>query len=239
MTGFQERMRASAAKTGSRVVLALDLSGPHETRLERAEAVLDATRGMVAAVKLNHHLMLPFGLGGLEPVLSACRRDGVPVIADLKANDIEATNLNILETLLAYGVDALIANPFVGFEEGLGKVIEQAHSRGAGVILLVYMSHRGAPEGYGLKTDSGEPLYRVFARRARDWRADGVVVSAKSAGMISETRGIVGSSCLIFSPGVGAQGGTTEGAAGADFLIVGRAVTEAEDPASALKAFTG
>lgn len=241
MKRFNERMLGSARKRNSRFVLALDLWDPYEKRLERAEEVLSEVEDLVAAVKLNHHLILPYGLRGLGPIIEHCKRLGLPLIADLKMNDIEATNLNIVDSLSSYGIDAVIANPFVGKDEGLGKVIERVHSRGGGVLLLVYMSHRGATEGYSLRTEDGETLYRVFAERARDWEADGVVVSAKDPSKIGEVREIVGKDCLIFSPGVGAQGGDlkTGAGSGADFVIVGRAITEAADPASALRGMKG
>ncbi|HUK79574.1 MAG TPA: orotidine 5'-phosphate decarboxylase [Nitrososphaerales archaeon] len=234
---FRERMLASASSRKSRVVLGLDFADAYGQRRERAKAVLEATRESVAAVKVNHHLLLPFGLEGLGEVIDMCREEELPLIADLKINDIESTNLNIVDSLLAYGFDAVIANPFVGREEGLGEVIERAHSRNGGVILLVYMSHRGAEEGYGLRLQGGEPLYRAFAERARDWGADGVVVSAKASDKIAETRKIVGKECLIFAPGVGAQGGDLKAGAGhgADFVIVGRGITEASDPGKAVR----
>jgi orotidine-5'-phosphate decarboxylase len=234
---FKERMRKSAKERGSKLVLALDLSDPYESRLKKAEKALDATKSEIAGVKVNHHLLLPYGLEGIRGILGTCRNEGLPVIADLKMNDIESTNLNIVDSLLAYGVDAVIANPFVGRDEGLGGAIERMHSGGGGVILLVYMSHRGADEGYSLKTEGGEPLYRVFARRAKDWNADGVIVSAKAAGRIEETRSIVGDDCLIFTPGVGAQGGNAADSigAGADFVLVGRAITGSADPLAAAR----
>ncbi len=213
--------------------MALDFSGEYENRLRHAGRVLAETKTHVAAVKVNHHLLLPYGLRGIASIVATCKEAGLPLIADLKLNDIESTNLNVMDSLLSHGFDAVIANPFVGREEGLGKVIQRAHVRGGGILLLVYMSHKGAREGYSLRLKGGEPLYRVFARRARRWGADGVVVSAKSADKIRETREIVGRKCLIFSPGVGAQGGAAMSAvsAGADFLIVGRSITESPDPA--------
>lgn len=237
MTSFRESILRSAAKNKSKVVLALDLSGPYDRRLGRAEEVLEATRHGIAAVKVNHHLLLPFGLQGLQGVIRFCRKEGLPLIADLKINDIESTNLNIVDSLFDFGFSAVIANPFVGREEGLGKVVERVHSLGGGILFLVYMSHKGAEEGYELRLEGGEPLYRVFAERARDWNADGVVVSAKSADKIAETRRVVGKDCLIFSPGIGAQGGDARKgvSSGADFLIVGRSITESADPAKALR----
>jgi orotidine-5'-phosphate decarboxylase len=232
---FREMMLESSQTRGSRVVLALDFGDPYELRLKKAEQVLQATKGTVAAVKVNHHLLLPFGLRGIEGIIDLCRQERLPLIADLKVNDIESTNLNIADSLLAHGFNAVIANPFAGKEEGLGKMVERMHSRGGGVILLVYMSHAGAREGYGLRLEGGEPLYRVFAARAKEWRADGVVVSAKSAEIIEETRTLVGRDCLVFSPGVGAQGG--KAAAGADFVIVGRSITESPDPHKAAQVY--
>ena len=45
-------------------------------------------------------------------------RSGLPLIADIKLNDIESTNLDAVELLFADGVDAVIANPFVGVRGG-------------------------------------------------------------------------------------------------------------------------
>ena len=234
---FRQKMLGSAERNKSNIVLALDFSDPYERRVARAEEVLRGVKDGIAAVKFNYHLLLPFGLRGLQGVAGICRSSGLPIIADLKLNDVESTNLNAAESLLSYGFDAVIANPFVGKEEGLEKTIEKIHSGGGGVIFLVYMSHKGAEEGYSLLMRNGEPLYMEFARRARDWGADGVVVSAKSPEKIVEVRGVVGKDCLIFSPGVGAQGGDVKAGAaeGADFVIVGRSITEAKVPARALE----
>src|SRR2546427_65357 len=145
MQTFRERVLASSRERGSRVVLALDVSGPFGQRVARATRVLE--------------------LGG-------------------------------------------------------------------GVILLVYMSHRGVNEGYTLRLDGGRRLYQAFAERAKRWGADGTIVSARSRAALRETRKIVGGDCLIFAPGVGAQGGEAEAAmaSGADFIIVGRSVIDSGEP---------
>ena len=97
----------------------------------------------------------------------------------MKLNDIGATNVEAAETLFSNGFDALIANPFVGYKEGIEDLLEKSREMRKGVIMLVYMSHAGAKEGYGLKV-GGEPLYLRFARKTRRWGADGAVVSSKS-----------------------------------------------------------
>jgi orotidine-5'-phosphate decarboxylase len=237
LNSFKERIAASAKEHRSRIVLALDLSGPLDSRIPRAERVLDLTKGAIAAVKMNHHLLLPFGLDGVSGLIRTCRDNRLPLIADLKLNDIESTNMNVVESLLGAGFDAVIANPIVGFREGLSAPIERIHALGGGILLLVYMSHQGADEGYDLRLEGGVPLYRLFAERAKEWGADGVIVSAKSRDRIEETRGIVGKDCLIFSPGLGAQGASLRDvpSIGADFLIVGRTIIDSHEPAATLQ----
>ena len=237
MKGFDERIIRSSKEKRSRIVLALDASGPFEERLRHAEKVLSQTKNGIAAVKMNYHLLLPFGLGGVRRIIRVCGDNGLPLIADLKLNDIGSTNVNAVESLFSYGFDALIANPFVGYEGGLDGAIERAHALHGGVLLLVYMSHPGAKEGYSLRVGAGKPLYQMFAERAKLWGADGVVVSGKSEEKITETRGIVGKKCLIFAPGIGAQGGNAEAgvSSGADFLIVGRMIMESPEPSEVVR----
>jgi orotidine-5'-phosphate decarboxylase len=99
------------------------------------------------------------------------------------------------------------------------------------------MSHKGAHEGYGQtifdpKTERHLPQYVAFAQKALEWKADGAVVGATYSEKIKEIHAILKNNVPIFSPGVGAQGGKIEAAvkAGARYLIVGRAITLAEDP---------
>ena len=232
MQTFRERVLASSRERGSRVVLALDVSGPFGQRVARAMKVLQQTKESIAAVKVNFHLLLPFGLTGIRNLIDLCKGEGLPLIADMKLNDIGSTNLEVIESLLASRFDAVIANPLVGYRDGMGEAIERAHELGGGVILLVYMSHRGVNEGYTLRLDGGRRLYQAFAERARRWGADGTIVSARSRAALRETRKIVGGDCLIFAPSVGAQGGEAEAAisSGADFIIVGRSVIDSEEP---------
>ncbi len=235
---FRERMRSSARRNQSRVALALDIVGPHENRVSKAIELLNELIDKVACVKINQHLILPFGLNGLRELLEICMSKDVPVIADLKLNDVESTNLVAADTLYKMGVDAVIANPFVGFDEGLGKVIEMSRGMGKGVLLLVYMSHRGAREGYDMKVD-GKSFWRIFARRVRSWNADGAIVSARSPYRIKEVRRMILEDQLILTPGVGHQGGDAKKAldAGADMVIVGRSVVDSPEPRRALEEF--
>jgi len=75
-----------------------------------------------------------------------------------------------------------------------------------------------------------------MARLAAEVGAAGVVAPATRPDRIRQIRSIIGER-IIISPGVGAQGGSAATAlqAGANYLIVGRSVYEAEDPVLSAK----
>ncbi|MDA4114177.1 MAG: orotidine 5'-phosphate decarboxylase [Thaumarchaeota archaeon] len=235
---FGERLKDSSKRHGSKIILALDITGPQSSRAERAEALLVELGDSLAGVKVNFQLLLPQGLQGLARVAEICSEKALPLIADIKLNDIESTNLETVELLFGSGFDAVIANPFAGHNEGLSKVIARARALGKGVILLVYMSHAGAEEGYALKVGE-EPMYLRFARKVREWGADGAIVSAKSLEIIKDVRRTIDPWQLILSPGIGFQGGEADKAirAGTDLAIVGRSIIDAKSPRAMLREF--
>jgi orotidine-5'-phosphate decarboxylase len=235
-------MEENSKTKQSSIVLALDFSyhNPQEREnlLAKATNLLDMVSPYVCAVKFNHHLVLPLGtFGGVQTLVKKAQNAGLMTIMDSKVNDIGATNTVIAEYYFDAGFDAIIANPFVGWEEGLKPIFEVASRRQRGVILLAYMSHKGAAEGYGQtvrdpETGAETRQYLSFARKAGKWNADGVVVGATAPEKIREIRCVLGEEMPIYSPGVGAQGGAAEVAlkAGARYLIVGREIVNAEDP---------
>jgi orotidine-5'-phosphate decarboxylase len=242
---FREKIWETAQNKETNIILALDFPfeklQKRQTLYEKAVKVIDAVSPHICAVKFNYHLVLPLGIfNGIRRLLEKAHEKGLLTIMDCKINDIGDTNQVIAEYYFEAGFDALTANPFVGWEEGLKPVFEIARNQHKGVILLVYMSHRGASEGYGQLVIDGEsgietPQYIVFARKALKWSADGVVVGATYPEKIREVRMVLEGKIPIYSPGVGVQGGDIESAikAGSSFLIVGRAITLAENPAEA------
>jgi orotidine-5'-phosphate decarboxylase len=71
----------------------------------------------------------------------------------------------------------------VGWDEGLQPVFEVAEQMKRGVLVLVYMSHKGAVEGYGqtiIDSGAGKKVlqYLSFADKALKYGADGAVVGA-------------------------------------------------------------
>lgn len=232
-------MEQVSRKAGSNIVLALDLPlGKPKKLLFQAKKILEAVHPHVCAVKFNHHLTLPLGLfGDLQDLLNQAKGFGLPTIMDCKINDIGSTNQTIAEYYFEAGFDAVTANPFVGWEDGLCPVFNKAKRMNRGVLLLVYMSHKGASEGYGQKIIGEERekpqfQYRLFAERALKWGAAGAVVGSTYPEKIKELNLVLKEKVPIYSPGIGIQGGNTEITIknGATYLIVGRAITQAENP---------
>ncbi|MDH5794907.1 MAG: orotidine 5'-phosphate decarboxylase [Candidatus Bathyarchaeota archaeon] len=241
---FKAEMEESERTKDSKIVLALDsVPGDRSSLLPKSLEILDQVHPYICALKLNRHLVLPLGLfDGTKKIVEKAHNLDLLVIMDCKINDVGYTNRVIAENYFTAGFDAVIANPFVGWEGGLKPVFEVARKIGGGVILLVYMSHEAAWEGYGQevydpKTGRTTPQYVVFARKALSWQADGAVVGATYPGKISETKEILGENVPIYSPGVGAQGGDARAAvaAGSRYLIVGRLITLAINPEEAAK----
>ncbi len=238
-------MQEAAKSKKSPLVLALDFPfAAQENRnsvLIRAQKILKTIHPYICAVKINHHLTLPLGtFEGVQILVEQIRGQGLFAIMDAKVNDIGATNQVIAEYYYAAGFDAIIANPFVGWEEGLKPLFDVSKRLNRGVILLTYMSHKGASEGYGQTiidpfTGQQMPQYISFAKKALQWGADGVVVGATYPEKILEVKHILSNKVAIYSPGVGVQGGGAEAAvkAGANYLIVGREITMSVDPAEA------
>jgi len=233
-------LESNSRKSGSRVILAADVTGPHESRVERASDLVSLLREGVVGVKVNWHLLLAQGVLGLRELVERCGDAGLPLIADMKLNDIGSTNVEAAEILFSNGFDALTANPFVGYKEGIEELMVKCREMRKGIVLLAYMSHGGAREGYGLKV-ANEPLYLRFARETRMWGADGAIVSSKSPSIIRQVRSVLRKEQVILSPGVGVQGGDARRAlkAGSDYVIVGRSITEAKDPARSVDAING
>ncbi|MBX5326928.1 MAG: orotidine 5'-phosphate decarboxylase [Candidatus Bathyarchaeia archaeon] len=240
---FKAKMERSAKKKGSNIILALDLEARStRTLLLQSIKLLETVHPYVCAVKLNHHLILPLGLfDGVQKILKKTIAYELPTIMDCKINDIGNTNRVIAENYYNAGFDAVIANPFVGWEEGLEPVFEIAQQKKRGVILLCYMSHKASWEGYGqiVKKDDKKqlPQYVAFAQKALEWNADGVVVGATYPEKIKEVHKILNDKVPIYSPGVGTQGGVVQSTveAGARYLIVGRTIINAPNPEKAAK----
>jgi orotidine-5'-phosphate decarboxylase len=232
---FRDRIADAAKEKKSSIVLAIDPSPSINDVLGFVEKAIADTQDHICAIKLNFHAILPLSGKELASIIHRANSAGLQCLADIKLNDIENTNQVTLEHLVGrMGFDCVIANPFVG-RDALESMVKKAQGLGGGIIALVYMSHKGATEGYGLQMQGNRRLYEVFRERAADAGADGIVVGAGNLDILRE---LSGQELPIYSPGIGAQGADAIEVArsGADYLIVGRSIIESSDPAGAAKA---
>ncbi|MCS7140144.1 MAG: orotidine 5'-phosphate decarboxylase [Candidatus Nezhaarchaeota archaeon] len=231
---FVSAVERAAIQNKSRIVLALDIKG--SDALNRAERILRDVSSYVCCVKLNKHLILPFGLQRVKAIVELSHELGLPIIADCKLCDIGSTNEVEAELYFEAGFDAITVMPLPGWAEGLEGVFHLAKERGKGILAVVYMSHRGASEFFDVIMYDDElmifdKLYRVFLRRSLRWHADGFIVGATKPDIIAQLKKEAANR-PIFSPGVIAQGGSIVDAlrAGASYIIVGRAICESSSP---------
>jgi len=195
-----------------RLILAADL-----TDVDRARAVVQAVGDRVDAIKVNWPLVLVGGLG----IVRDLAKDGY-VLCDFKIADIPNTNRLIVEEAVRAGASGVICHGFPG-EDSVRACVDAA--KGGDVFVVTEMSHPGGQE-YTAK------FAEDFARLAVRAGAAGIIAPATRPDRVKALRSIVGAR-LILAPGVGAQGGKASDAvgAGADAVIVGRAIYEAKDPA--------
>ncbi|TMA01801.1 MAG: orotidine-5'-phosphate decarboxylase [Methanobacteriota archaeon] len=200
-----------------RLIAALDVPDA-----DRAHAIARAVRACTDAVKVNWPLVLPTG----SAIVRELAADGY-VLCDFKLADIPTTNRLVVEQAIRAGASGVICHGFAG-EDSVRACVEAAGE--AEVFVVTELSHPGGQE-YTAK------FAEDFARLAVRARAAGIIAPATRPERVKALRAIVGSK-LILTPGVGAQGGRASEAiaAGADAVIVGRAIYEAKDPAKAARA---
>lgn len=234
---FLNKIQDISKERASRIILALDYTDKDPIILEdKCNNIIDKVGKSLVAIKINFHLIIPLSLDSLNRIVDTAHKNGLQVIADLKLNDISSTNLIVGDLLWKIGFDAIITNPIVGYPEGLEPLIENAHNNEKGIIFLVYMSHKGAKDGYGLsvidENDHQSKVYELFLDRALKWESDGVIIGANNPSIITKSVKKLKGQIPIFCPGVGFQGGSHIKAvkAGADFLIIGRTILNADDP---------
>src|SRR5208337_498325 len=154
-----------------------------------------------------------------------------PLIADFKVADIPNTNRLIAEQVFDAGFSSIICHGFTG-ADAVQACVDTAADYGGACFVVAEMSHPGATEFF-----HGGTAEKI-AQLAVSCGADGIIAPATRPERVRDLRKIVGKR-KILSPGVGAQGGDAGAIARlVDAIIVGRAIYEAKDPVTAIKAFS-
>lgn len=207
------------SKGRGRVLIAVD---DPSLSLKDFELLVLRTKELVAGYKLGMPYLLNFGLDSIRGIVR--RHEDAYFIADLKLADVDVVMGLTARIVRVGGFDGVIAHGFVGREGGLEGLHKVCMDLNMDLYVLVSMSHPGSLEVYDLVMDRVLALVEVL-------RPTGVVAPATKSNIIRYVRQRLGRYYIIISPGVGVQGAEFGSAlcAGADFEIVGRAITKSED----------
>ena len=221
--------------TKDRLIVALDMP----TR-EEAQLLVARLGDTVSFYKVGLELLFA---GGLE-LARDLKRQGKRVFLDMKLLDIGTTVERAVANATELGVDFLTVHG-----HDLKTLRAAIAGRGGSSLKLLAVTVLTNLTADDLKqqgsTLSPAELVLARARLARESGFDGVIASGQEATRI---RAEVGPGFLIVTPGIRLPGSSTDDQervmtpdhairAGADFIVVGRPITQADDPKAAAESF--
>lgn len=212
-----------------RLIVALDLPTVRE-----AEAIVARLGERVSFYKIGYQLVFGHGLALAEDLV----RSGKRVFLDMKLHDIGATVSRGVENVARLGATFLTVHAYSQTMQAAVAGRAGSQLKVLAVTVLTSYDDRDLREaGYALDVKT---LAARRAQQARDLGVDGLVCSAEEA---ADLRAIVGPSMALVTPGIRPEGAAAGDqkrimtpakaiAAGADYLVVGRPIVEAGDPAA-------
>jgi orotidine-5'-phosphate decarboxylase len=218
-----------------RLIVALDVP-----RADAARALVDRLAGHVGLFKVGSQI---FTAAGPELVREIVGR-GERVFLDLKFHDIPNTVAGAVASASRLGV-SLVDVHGLGGRAMVEAAVGALPAMGTRLLAITILtSHDEDTLGeIGVNGSMAESVRRL-AQLAKEAGADGVVASPHEVAIV---RAACGSDFLIVTPGIRPAGAAAFDqaraatpaaalAAGADYLVVGRPITEAADPAAAADA---
>ena len=215
-----------------RLIVALDLS-----TVAAAEKMVDRLGDSVGFYKIGYQLAFAGGLALVDTLV----RSGKRVFLDLKLHDIGNTVAKGVESVARLGASFLTVHAY----PQTMKAAAEARGEGLRILAVTVLTNYNdadlAAAGYDFTVAE---LVAERAAQAHDIGMDGLVCSAEEA---LNVRSVVGASMALVTPGIRPAGTDTDDhkrvmtparaiAAGADYLVVGRPIIEAPDPAAAAAA---
>jgi orotidine-5'-phosphate decarboxylase len=214
-----------------RIILALDLADPRE-----ALDMVDRLAGQIRFFKIGMQL---FFAGGW-PIVDAIVGRGCQVMLDLKLYDIPATVRLAVQQFADRGITFTTVHAY-------GPVVEAALAADTGIRILAVtvLTSFGAEQVDELQYQgSVHDLVRQRAETVLRLGCHGVVCSAREAAMLRQQ---LGENFIMVTPGIRPAGVdcndqqrvATPGRAiadGADYLVIGRPIRDAANPAACIAA---
>lgn len=191
-----------------------------------ADYALDLSRKLsdeLFAVKINWPLMMVKGASIISELSKYSK-----VICDLKVADIPNTNALIAGKAAEMGAWGIVSHSIIGKDslQAVASISEDLR-----VFSVVAMSNKGASQYIYPHTDE-------LIEMSRELGVYGLIAPGNDYEMLSRIKRQAGK-MKVMAPGVGAQGGSAGEAVrnGADLVVVGRAIYNADDPLAAARAF--
>ena len=221
---------------GKDVIIACDFSSKQEVM-----NFLDKFQGKKPFVKIGMELFYAEG----PSIVKEIKERGHKIFLDLKLCDIPNTVKKSMKVLSELDVDMTNLHAF-GTKAMMEAAVEGLTRPDGSRPILIAVTQLTSTSEERMKADQliNEPLDKVvmhYAKCAAECGLDGVVCSPLEAGKVKET---CGKEFMTVTPGVRFADGdvgdqvritTPEKAKeiGSDYIVVGRPVTQAEDPVAA------
>ena len=229
-------------KPNDKLIVALDVETAH-----RALDLFDALRDVVGVFKIGSQLFTAAGPEIVRQIVAS----GGRVFLDLKFHDIPNTVAAAAVEATRLGVSIFNVHASGGVEmmkrtaAAVAEIAERERlvkPKVIGVTLLTSLDQANLKQ-LGINDEPPAVVARL-ARLAANCGLDGVVASPREIGIIRET--VVNRDFMIVTPGIRSSADTTQDQrrtltaaeairAGADYLVVGRPIINAEDPLGAAR----
>ena len=219
----------------AQVIIPLDVP-----TLDDAMGLVDSLGEAADFYKVGLELFTAEGSAAVQ----ALRQRNKRVFLDLKLHDIPSTVARAVARARVLEVDLLTLHATGGrpMMEAAAQAAENDLTL-LGVTVLTSMTSSDMEHSWGREVDSIEEEVVRLATLVWDSGVGGVVASVREAAPVKKA---LGSDLVVVTPGIRFAGGddhdqarvSTPGAAvaaGADYLVIGRSVTQAPDPAEALR----
>lgn len=222
-----------------KIICALDTGN-----LEQAEAIVKRLKNHVGAFKIGHALTLPYGLDVIDRLKDA---GASRIFLDLKFHDIPNSVAVAVREAAKRGVWMLTLH-LSGGRAMLNAAAEEAKMFDpvdrpllVGVSVLTSLDEHALRDHLGVPRSLEEHM-AALSEMGMNEGIDGLVCSVHEASFLKKQH----HAAVIVTPGIRAAGGEVDDQqrvgdgqdaieAGADYMVIGRALTGAADPEAALR----
>lgn len=219
-----------------RVIVALDFA-----TAQPALAFADRVQPQLCKLKVGKELFVAEGPRLVEQLVGR----GFDVFLDLKFHDIPNTVAQACKTAAALGVWLTNVHASGGLKMmAAAREALEGLSRRPKLIAVTVLTSMDAEQlhGIGIQASPRDQVSRL-AHLTKEAGLDGVVCSAQEAAML---RGDLGRDFMLVTPGIRPAGSGSDDQsrimtpasamqAGADYLVIGRPITQAADPVAVLQ----